>query len=60
MPAPQCGTGVLACQIAEDGVEIGQTPVPALQLQRQPIIKESLRDGKIATKDMLLSGTGHQ
>jgi len=25
-PAPQCGTGVLARQIAENGLEIGQTP----------------------------------
>jgi len=25
-PAPQCGTGDLARQIAENGLEIGQTP----------------------------------
>src|SRR5262245_9084912 len=34
-PAPQCGTGVLARQIAENGLEIGQTPVKS---SRAPII----------------------
>jgi hypothetical protein len=30
-PAPQCGTGVLARQIAENGLEISQTPYRCLQ-----------------------------
>ena len=38
-PAPQCGTGDLARQIAENGFEIGQTPGPGwseAQSEAQP------------------------
>ena len=52
-PAPQCGTGVVARQIAENGLEIGQTP------GRVGEGRPPCRPFLIATKVMFISRTGH-